>query len=753
MISKEEALAYHSQGKPGKLGIHATKPCSTQRDLALAYSPGVAEPCREIAKNKDDSYLYTSRGNLVGVISNGTAVLGLGDIGPYAAKPVMEGKAILFKRFADIDVFDLELDTKDADALIACVKALEPTFGGINLEDIKAPDCFYIEEQLRAQMEIPVFHDDQHGTAVIVAAGLLNALELAQKEIADCHFVFNGAGAAAIACANLAMSFGADPQKILMCDSKGVIHTQREETMNPYKQAFARETDRRSLADAMVDCDVFIGVSVGGVVSADMVASMAENPIVFALANPDPEITYPEAVAVRDDIIMATGRSDYPNQVNNVLGFPYIFRGALDVKAKGVNQEMLQAAARALATLTQEEVPQSVCQAYNLSTLEFGREYLIPKPFDPRILVWVASAVAEAAMNTGMAREPLDLVAYRQKLEHRQAMSRELMRIMISKAQNGSPRKVVFVEGEHEKVIRAARILIDEKIAQPILLGKPHIIQEKADLLEISLEGMECINPLTSEKSAGYAKALYAKRQRKGLILNDAQRLLRKNSNYFAAMMVESGEADGFLAGLTQNYPDTLRPALECIPLEKGVKRVSGLYVLMFEKGIYFLADATVNIEPNAEQLADIAHSAAKLAQQFDIEPRVAMLSFSNYGSVKHPVVDKVRQAVNILKHQAPDLMVEGEMQADIAVSPLRSADYAFSQIKGDANILIFPDLQSCNIAYKLLIELGGAEALGPVLIGMSKPVHVLQQGASVSEIVNMAALTVVDAQRLANQK
>lgn len=748
MISKEEALSYHSQGKPGKLGIHATKPCSTQRELALAYSPGVAEPCREIAKNEDDSYTYTSRGNLVGVISNGTAVLGLGDIGPYAAKPVMEGKAILFKRFADIDVFDLELNTKDPDALISCVKALEPTFGGINLEDIKAPDCFYIEEQLREQMEIPVFHDDQHGTAVIVAAGLLNALELAHKDIADCHFVFNGAGAAAIACANLAINFGADPEKMLMCDSKGVIHSERQDSMNPYKQAFARQTERRTLADAMAGCDIFIGVSVGGVVSADMVASMAENPIVFALANPDPEITYPEAVAVRDDIIMATGRSDFPNQVNNVLGFPYIFRGALDVRARGVNQEMLKAAATALAKLTQEEVPQSVCQAYNLNNLEFGREYLIPKPFDPRILVWVASAVAEAAIKSGMAREPLDLAAYRQKLEHRQAMSLELMRLIIAKAQN-EPRKVVFVEGEHEKIIRAARILVSEKIAEPVLLGNIDVIQLKAEQLELSLEGITCIDPQHSEKSHAYAKGLYQKRQRKGLILSDAKALLHNNPNYFAAMMVESGEADGFIAGLTQNYPDTLRPALECIPLEEGVERVSGLYVLMFEKGFYFLADATVNIDPDAEELAGIAHSAAKLARQFDVDPRVAMLSFSNYGSVKHPVVRKVQKAVEILKATEPDLIVEGEMQADTAVSPLRALDYSFSEIQGDANVLVFPDLQSCNIAYKLLIELGGAEALGPVLMGMSKPVHVLQQGASVSEIVNMAALTVVDAQRL----
>ena len=745
MISREEALNYHSQGKPGKLGIHATKPCSTQRELALAYSPGVAEPCREIAENEDDSYTYTSRGNLVGVISNGTAVLGLGNIGPYASKPVMEGKAILFKRFADIDVFDLELKSQDPDAFIRCVEALEPTFGGINLEDIKAPDCFYIEEQLREKMEIPVFHDDQHGTAVIVAAGLLNALELAGKQIEDCSFVFNGAGAAAIACANLAISFGADPQKMLMCDSKGVIHTEREGSMNNYKAAFARQTDKRSLADALVDCDIFIGVSVGGVVNADMVASMAKNPIVFALANPDPEITYPEAVAVRDDIIMATGRSDYPNQVNNVLGFPYIFRGALDVRARGVNQEMLKAAATALAELTREEVPQSVCQAYNLSTLEFGREYLIPKPFDPRILVWVASAVAEAAMTSGMARQELDLANYRQELSHRQAMSKELMRLVIAKAQN-APQRVSFVEGEHEKIMRAARILVDEGIARPILLGRPEHIQQKAEQLSLSLEGIDLHNPSDADQGHVYAQALYKKRQRKGLILSDAKALLQ-NPNYFAAMMVEQGDADGFVAGLTQHYPDTLKPALQCIPLKTGMDRVAGLYVLMFEKGIYFLADATVNIDPDAETLADIARAAADVARQFDIEPRVAMLSFSNYGSVKHEVVTKVKAAVELLKSQEPDLVVDGEMQADTAVSPSKASEFPFGAIQGDANILVFPDLQSCNIAYKLLIELGGAEALGPVLTGMSKPVHILQQGASISEIVNMAALTVVDAQ------
>lgn len=747
MISREEALDYHSQGKPGKLGIHATKPCSTQRELALAYSPGVAEPCREIAKNRDDSYLYTSRGNLVGVISNGTAVLGLGNIGPYAAKPVMEGKAILFKRFADIDVFDIELDANDPDAFIQAVKALEPTFGGINLEDIKAPECFYIEEQLREKMEIPVFHDDQHGTAVIVAAGLLNALELAEKKIEDCYFAFNGAGAAAVACANLAISFGADPEKITMCDSRGVIYHGREGVAGNYKEKFARTTERRSLADAIEGADVFVGVSVGGVMNQDMVASMAKNPIVFALANPDPEITYPEAVAVRDDIIMGTGRSDYPNQVNNVLGFPYIFRGALDVRARGVNLEMLQAAARALAALTREEVPPSVCQAYNLDSLEFGREYLIPKPFDPRILVWVASAVAEAAIQTGMARKELDINAYRQELESRQSMSRELMRILTTKAQN-APKRIVFVEGENEKIIRAARILKDEGIAEPILLGNVERIEQLARDEAISLDGISSANPRLSEQSEYFARRLYEKRQRKGLIHSDAQMLMR-DGNYFAAMMVEEGDADGFIGGLTQHYPDTLRPALHCIPLEKGIQRVAGLYILIFEKGVYFLADATVNIDPSAEDLADIARSAARVARQFEIEPRVGMLSFSNFGSVKHPHVDKVKQAVQILKEQEPDLIVDGELQADVAVSAIRAQDFPFSQIQGDANVLVFPDLQSCNIAYKLLIELGGAEALGPVLMGMSKPVHVLQQGASVREIVNMAALAVVDAQRL----
>lgn len=746
MISKEEALEYHAQPVPGKLAIRASKPCATQRELSLAYTPGVAEPCREIAKHEDDSYLYTSRGNLVGVISNGTAVLGLGDIGPYAAKPVMEGKAILFKRFADIDVFDIELNAPNPDDFIRAVQALEPTFGGVNLEDVKAPDCFYIEEKLRKTMQIPVFHDDQHGTAVIVAAGLLNALRLAGKKIEDCRFVFNGAGAAAIACANLILSFGADLAKILMCDSKGVVHSGRNES-NPYKARFAQETDRRSLADALVDADVFIGVSVGGAMTPAMVASMASNPIVFALANPDPEIAYPDAVAVRQDIIMATGRSDYPNQVNNVLGFPYIFRGALDVRAKTVNQEMLQAAARALASLTHEEVPRSVCQVYNLDALAFGREYLIPKPFDPRILSWVASAVAEAAIQTGVARRQLDLKAYRQELESRQAKSRELTRMLMAKARN-APKRIVFVEGEDAKILHAARILVDEGIAQPVLLGNAERMQEQAQSLNLRLDGIELINPRLSDKLDSYAQQLYAKRQRKGMILEEAHLALR-NGNYFAAMMVESGDADGLLAGLTQHYPDTLRPALHCIPMAPSYTKVAGLYALFFEKGLYFLADATVNIDPSAEELAGIARAAAELARQFDVVPKVALLSFSNYGSVQHPHVAKVRQALELLRASEPDLIVDGEMQADTAVSTLRSHDFPFSRIQGDANVLIFPDLQSCNIAYKLLMQLGGAEALGPILMGMSKPVHVLQQGSSVGEIVNMAALAVVDAARL----
>lgn len=746
MISKEEALDYHSQGTPGKLAIKPTKPCYTQRDLSLAYSPGVAEPCREIDKNPDDSYVYTSRGNMVAVISNGTAVLGLGNIGPYAAKPVMEGKAILFKRFADIDVFDIEVNASDPDEFINTVKNLEPTFGGINLEDIKAPDCFYIEEKLKSMMEIPVFHDDQHGTAVIVAAGLVNALELAEKKIEDCHFVFSGAGAAAMACANLCISMGARKENMVMVDSRGVIYTGREAGMNEYKAQFAVDTPKRTLEDVMVGADIFIGVSGKDLVSPEMVASMAQNPIVFALANPDPEITYPKAKAVREDVIMGTGRSDFPNQVNNVLGFPYIFRGALDVRAKTVNQEMLIAAANALAELTKEEVPQSVCDAYNLETLEFGPEYLIPKPFDPRILVWVASAVAQAAIETGVARRELDIKAYRDELQKRQSKSGELMRLMVNKART-QPKRIVFVEGMEEKILKASRILKDDGIAFPILLGNPEKIQAKADEEGISLDGIEIINPRKSDKLNTYAQRFYEKRMRKGMILSEAKVTLR-NYNYYAAMMVDCGDADGFIAGLTQHYPDTLRPALQCLPVKKGFYKVAGLYVLFTEQGTFFLSDATVNIDPSAEDLAGIALSAADTARSFDIEPRVAMLSFSNYGSVKHPHVEKVQKATALIKERDPSLIVDGEMQADTAVSPARSMDYPFSPIQGDANVLIFPDLQSCNMAYKLLIHLGGAEALGPVLMGMEKPVHVLQQGASVYEIVNMAALAVVDAQR-----
>lgn len=745
MITREDALDYHSQGQPGKLAIKPTKPCYTQRDLALAYTPGVAEPCLEIAKNEDDSYRYTSRGNLVGVVSNGTAVLGLGNIGPFAAKPVMEGKAILFKRFADIDVFDIELNAADPEAFIQCVKALEPTFGGINLEDVKAPDCFYIEERLKAEMQIPVFHDDQHGTAVIVLAALINGLSLAGKSMPDCRFVFSGAGAAAMACANLATSMGADPEKMLMCDTKGVLYMGRTEGMNPYKTRFARETPCRTLADAMAGADVFIGVSAKGMVTPVMVASMAANPLVLALANPDPEISYPEAVQVRSDLIMGTGRSDYPNQVNNVLGFPYIFRGALDVGARMINQAMLLAAAQALAALAHEDVPESVCRAYNVDKLVFGREYIIPKPFDHRVLIWVAAAVAEAAMKSGVARHQVDLTHYKETLEKRQGLTKEMMRLVIKKAQH-APKRIVYGEGEDEKILRAASIVQSEKIANPILLGNEEHIRQKMAELNIAIPGVAIINPRLSPRLNDYAQQLYTLRQRKGLIPSEAKVLLR-NYNYFAAMMVQQGDADGFLAGVSQHYPEILRPALQVIPMQAGFTKVAGLFLLIFEKKMYFLADATVNIDPSAEDLAEIALAAAHTVRRFDIEPKVAMLSFSNFGNVKHPHAHKVQQATALLKTRAPGLIADGEMQADTAVSSRLAEIFSFSQIQGDANVLIFPDLQSCNIAYKLLMHLAGAEAIGPILMGLDKPVHVLQRGCTVDDIINMTAIAVVDAQ------
>ena len=743
---KEDALEYHLSGRRGKIEVVCPKPCTTQRDLSLAYTPGVAEPCREIHRDPDAAYLYTARGNLVAVITNGSAVLGLGDIGPLAGKPVMEGKGVLFKRFADIDVFDLELNTHDPDAFVNAVALLEPTFGGINLEDIKAPECFVIEERLRERMNIPVFHDDQHGTAIITGAALLNALEIAGKRADEVRIVYNGAGAASIACARLHVSLGVRRENIVMCYSKGVIHAGRTDGMNPYKAEFAADTKARTLREAMAGADVFIGLSVKDVVDADTVRAMSPNPVVFALANPDPEIDYETATATRPDVIMATGRSDYPNQVNNVLGFPYIFRGALDVRARTINEAMKIAAVRALAELAKQDVPDAVLRAYGMERLQFGREYFIPKPFDHRVLLSVASAVAKAAMDSGVARIAVDLGQYRDDLEKRLGRSHEIVRVLIQKAMR-DPRPIVFPEGEHEKILRACQILLDERIANPILLGDEGIIREKAQRLGLVLGSVPVIDPLTSPRRTVYAEELFRIRQRKGVSRWEASEMAL-NRNVYGSMMVRLGEADGLISGLTQHYPDTIRPALQIIKMCPGVRRVSGVYLLIFKNRLLFLADTTVNIDPSAEDLAEIAIESAKVAQRFNVTPRIAMLSFSNFGSVGHPFVERAQHAVEIVRQRAPDLIVEGEMQADTAVAPeIAHEAYPFSAIQGDANVLIFPDLQSANIAYKLLIRLGGAEAIGPILMGLSRPVHVLQRGCDVSDIVNMATLAVVDAQ------
>lgn len=747
MIRKQDALDYHEQGRRGKIEISVTKPCSTQRDLSLAYTPGVAEPCREINANPDDVYRYTAKGNLVAVVSNGTAVLGLGDIGALAGKPVMEGKGVLFKRFADIDVFDIELNTHDPVEIVRIVKALEPTFGGINLEDIKAPECFYIEEELKRQMNIPVFHDDQHGTAIISGAALLNALELVGKTIGSVKVVFCGAGAAGIACANLYHTLGAKLENITLVDTKGVVYKGRTEGMNPYKEKYAQETSRRTLADAMKGADVFVGVSVKGIVTKDMIKSMAGDPIVFAMANPDPEITPEEAKSVRDDIIMATGRSDYPNQVNNVLGFPFIFRGALDVRATSINEGMKIAAVRALAGLAKEDVPDSVIAAYGGEQFRFGPEYIIPKPFDPRVLLWEAPAVARAAMESGVARIPIsDFEAYRDSLEARLGKSREVMRVFIHKAQR-APKRIVFPEGEEEKILRASQIILDEKIARPILLGSRSLIRDKIQTLGLDLDGIELINPSKSPKLDEYVTQLYELRKRKGLTHNDAERLAKTN-NVYGMMMVHQGDADGLVSGITQHFPDTIRPALQIIKPQPGIRTIAGVYMMVFKNQTYFIADPTINIDPSAEELADIALLSAQTARHYDIEPRVAMLSFSNFGSTKHPLADKVQKAVEIVRSKAPGLPVEGEMQADIAVVPeLLNRLYPFNALKDGANVLVFPDLTSANVAYKLLARLGGAVAIGPLLTGMNKPVYLLQISSDVTDIVNMTAMAVMEAQ------
>jgi malate dehydrogenase (oxaloacetate-decarboxylating)(NADP+) len=715
--------------------------------LSLAYTPGVAQPCLQIKQEPSDVFKYTAKGNLVAVVTNGTAVLGLGNIGALAGKPVMEGKAVLFKRFADVDVFDLEVNSTNPDDVIKVCQLLEPTFGGINLEDIKAPECFYIEETLKKTMKIPVFHDDQHGTAIISGAALLNALEIVGKRIDQVRVVFNGSGAAGIACAEHYVRLGVKRENIILADTKGVVYEGRIDGMNPYKARFARKTELRTLAEAVKGADVFAGLSVKGAFTGEMLKTMADRPIVFAMANPDPEITYEEALAARKDVIIATGRSDFPNQVNNVLGFPFIFRGALDVHATAINEEMKMAATHALAALAKEDVPDSVCHAYGVDRIRFGPEYIIPKPFDPRVLVWEATAVAKAAMESGVAKEPVDLGEYRERLERLLGRAHELMRVIVHKAKQ-RPKRVVFPEGESEKVLRAAHILAEEKIAQPMLIGSTKVIREKAEDLGVNLEHIHVVDPNMWSKRDEYIQALYKLRQRRGVTLSEAQTLVN-NRNIFGSVMLHMGDADALVGGVTQHFPDMLRPALQIIKPRPGLHKVSGVYVLVTKRGdMYFLADCTVNIEPSAEDLAEIALCAAETARRFNVTPRVAMLSFSNFGSTPHPLTEKVQRAVKLVQDADATLMVDGEMMADTAVEPrILEETYPFSKLRGGANVLVFPDLTSANTCYKLLSDIGGAEKIGPILMGMSKPVHVLQRGCEVEEIVNIAAIAVVDAQ------
>ena len=745
-IRREDALAYHSSGRKGKIEVVPTKPCATAHDLALAYSPGVAEPCLEIAKNQDLSYLYTARGNLVAVVSNGTAVLGLGDIGPQAGKPVMEGKGVLFKKFADIDVFDIELDAKEIDKFCTVVKALEPTFGGINLEDIKAPECFIIEERLKKEMQIPVFHDDQHGTAIISGAALLNAVELAGKKMSQIRVVVSGAGASAIACTKFYLTLGVKRENVMLVDTKGVVYKGRTEGMNPWKQEFAVETRCRTLADAMEGADVLVGCSAKGLVTQQMVQSMAKDPVVFALANPDPEISYPDAKAARADVIMATGRSDYPNQVNNVLGFPFIFRGALDVRAKAINEQMKMAAARALAALAREEVPESVSRAYAGEKFSFGRDYIIPKPLDPRALLWVAPAVAQAALESGVARQKIDMDEYRERLRKLQSRTHSVMSSIYAKARKKLAR-IVFVEGHHPKVQHAAQILREDGICEPILLGSVDTI--RASIEENRLEGLNdasIVSPPDSAEFQGYVNGLWRTRQRKGVTYEEARQMIRQRA-YFAAMMVKEGQADGLVTGLTTSYGDAIRAPLQIIGTRPG-RRAAGVYIVVTKDDFKFFADCTVNANPTAEELADIAVTTADLARYFDVRPRVAMLSYSTFGFSRGQSPEKVRAATELVRQRQPDLEIDGEIQADIALaSETRATEFPFAVLKEDANVLVFPNLDAANIAYQLLHRIGGAEVIGPVLLGMQKPVNILQMGTSVQSIVNLAAFTALRAQ------
>jgi malate dehydrogenase (oxaloacetate-decarboxylating)(NADP+) len=749
-LRKQQALEYHSKGRPGKIEVIPTKEAKTQRDLSLAYSPGVAEPCKEIAAHKEDVYKYTAKGNLVAVISNGTAVLGLGDIGPEASKPVMEGKGVLFKIFADIDVFDIEINEKDPEKFVNIVRALEPTFGGINLEDIKSPECFFIEKSLREQLTIPVMHDDQHGTAIISAAALLNALQIQKKKIDKARFVVNGAGAAAMACIMLYVSLGAKPENFWVFDSKGALTKERED-LEEFKKRFSSAPPGITLDKAMKDADVFVGLSVGNVVTQDMVKSMAKNPIVFAMANPDPEISWDDATNARKDVIMATGRSDYPNQVNNVLGFPYIFRGALDVRATQINEAMKLAAVKALAELAKSPVPDIVNLAYNAKTITFGPDYIIPKPLDPRLLSTVAPAVAKAAIDSGVAQHPItDWESYVTDLNKRLGLDNQVLRALGSKARR-DPRRIVFAEADNVKILKAAQVVIDEGIGYPILLGDENKIRAIALTNGIDIEGLPIFDPRADameEKRNLFGEMFFKKRGRKGLNYYESKKIMR-DRNYFGCMMVETGEADCMISGLSKNYPDTIRPAIQCIGMDENVNKIAGMYLMLTKKGPIFLADTTVNFNPTAEELAEITLMVAQEVRNFNIIPRIAMLSYSNFGSSNSPEAHLVANARKLVKESMPDLIVDGEMQASMAFnSDLLKENYPFSElVDRDVNTLIFPNLASGNIAYNLLKEIGNSDAIGPILLGLKKPVHILQLGSSVRNIVNMATIAVVDAQ------
>ncbi|WP_226390346.1 NADP-dependent malic enzyme [Penaeicola halotolerans] len=748
-IRKEDALNYHQQGQPGKIEVVPTKPLSSQMDLALAYSPGVAEPCKDIAENKEDVYKYTAKGNLVAVISNGTAVLGLGDIGPEASKPVMEGKGVLFKKFAGIDVFDIEINEKDPDKLIDIIASLEPTFGGVNLEDIKAPECFKIETELKKRMAIPVMHDDQHGTAIISGAALLNGLEVVGKKIEEIKLVVNGAGASAVSCTKLYMKLGVKRENIIMCDKEGAIRADRAD-LDEIKSQFATSRDVTTLLDALKGADVFLGLSAGNIMGPEHILAMAPNPIVFALANPDPEIPYEVATATREDIIMATGRSDYPNQVNNVLGFPYIFRGALDVRSTAINEEMKLAAVYAIAKLAKEPVPDMVNKAYGDAKMAFGKYYLIPKPLDPRLITTIAPAVAKAAMDSGVAKTHItDWEAYEVELQKRIGIDQRLMSRVIGRAKK-DPKRVVFAEADNKKILKAAQIVQDEKIGIPILLGNKEKILALIEEHNLDLSNCEIIDPFENkDKMKAFGQQIYEKRKRKGITPYEGEKLMR-DRNYFGAMMVDNGEADALISGLTKDYPRTITPALQVIGVKPGVKKVAGMYIIASKKGTFFFADTTVNVDPTADELVDIIGQAAEGVRFFDHEPRMAVLSYSNFGSAKGKTPTKAAEATMKAKIKYPDLIIDGDIQANVALdAQLQKENYPFSALaeKG-ANTLIFPDLTSGNIAYKLIMEIGDGEAIGPVLLGMNKPVHILQLGSSIREIVNMVAIAVVDAQQ-----